>query len=100
MWWKETSMSLALFTDRYQLTMLAAYARSGLASRRATFELFVRRLPPSRRFMVACGIGRALDALGNLRFTAEDLAWLESDPFLGPTFHHRAVRELFEGFRF
>ncbi|MGZ3418381.1 MAG: nicotinate phosphoribosyltransferase, partial [Polyangiales bacterium] len=49
-------MSMALFTDRYQLTMLAAYARSGLASRRATFELFVRRLPPSRRYMVACGI--------------------------------------------
>ncbi|MGZ3424612.1 MAG: nicotinate phosphoribosyltransferase, partial [Polyangiales bacterium] len=47
-----------------------------------------------------CGIGRALDALSNLRFTAEDLAWLESDPFLGPTFRHRAVRELFEGFRF
>jgi nicotinate phosphoribosyltransferase len=93
-------MSLALFTDRYQLTMLAAYARSGIAGRRAAFELFVRRLPPSRRFMIACGIGRALSALSDLRFTESDLAWLEADPFLGPTFRHREVRELFETFRF
>lgn len=93
-------MSLALHTDRYQLTMLAAYARSGLAERRAAFELFVRRLPASRRFLVACGIGRAVDALRELRFSSEDLAWLEADPFLGPAFGHRAVRDLFERFRF
>lgn len=93
-------MSLALHTDRYQLTMLAAYARSGLAERRAAFELFVRRLPASRRFLVACGIGRAVEALRDLRFSSEDLAWLEADPFLGPSFRHRAVRDLFERFRF
>ncbi len=89
-----------LHTDRYQLTMLAAYARSGLAARRATFELFVRRLPPSRRYLVACGIGHAVEALRSLRFDADDLAWLEADPFLGPTFRHPAVRATFEGFRF
>jgi len=93
-------MSLALHTDRYQLTMLAAYARSGLAERRAAFELFVRRLPPSRRFLVACGIGRAVEALRDLRFSSDDLAWLEADKFLGPAFRDRAVRDLFERFRF
>ncbi len=94
------SSSFALLTDRYQLTMLAAYARGGLAARRATFELFVRRLPPSRRFLVACGIGRALEALAHLRFDSDDLAWLEADRFLGPAFRHGSVRDLFEGFRF
>ena len=93
-------MSLALHTDRYQLTMLAAYARSGLAERRAVFELFVRRLPASRRFLIACGVGRAIEALRALRFSSADLAWLEADGFLGPAFKHRAVRELFEGFAF
>lgn len=93
-------MSLTLHTDRYQLTMLAAYAKSGLASRRATFELFVRRLPPSRRFMVACGIGRLVARLNELRFEQADLAWLEADRFLGPTFKLPKVRALFEGFRF
>jgi nicotinate phosphoribosyltransferase len=92
--------SLALFTDRYQLTMLAAYARTGLAGRRAAFELFVRRLPPSRRFLVSCGIGRALELLRGLRFSSEDLARFADDRFLGPAFRHREVRELFERFEF
>lgn len=92
--------TLALHTDRYQLTMLAAYARSGLAERRATFELFVRRLPPSRRYLVACGIGRALASLAELRFSSDDLAVLEADGFLGPAFRDPRVRDLFERFRF
>ena len=92
--------SLALFTDRYQLTMLAAYAHGGLSSRRAVFELFVRRLPPCRRYLVACGIGRIVESLASLRFTSDDLAYLEADPFLGPAFRHRDVRAMFEGFRF
>lgn len=92
--------SLALHTDRYQLTMLAAHAENGLASRRSTFELFVRRLPTSRRFMVACGIGRVVDQLAALRFTSEHLAWLEGDRFLGPALRRPAVRALFENFRF
>jgi len=92
--------SLALYTDRYQLTMLAAYARTGLARRRAVFELFVRRLPPSRRFMVACGIGRAVEYLRELRFSADDVERLAEDRFLGPAFRNPAVRELFERFEF
>jgi nicotinate phosphoribosyltransferase len=90
--------NLALFTDRYQLTMLAAYAKSGLSERRAVFELFVRRLPACRRYMVACGIGRA--NLSELAFSASDLERFEADKFLGAAFRHRAVRELFERFRF
>src|SRR3954469_4935267 len=94
-----TTPSLALHTDRYQLTMLAAYAKAGLAERRAVFEVFVRRLPPARRYLVACGIGRIAHALTQLRFGSDDLAWLEADPFLGPAFAHPAVRHMFEGFR-
>jgi nicotinate phosphoribosyltransferase len=93
-------MTVALLTDRYQLTMLAAYANRGLATRQAVFELFARRLPPSRRYMVACGIGRVAEALTKLRFTSDDLAWLEADPFLGPAMRREPVRRLFEGFRF
>ena len=42
----------ALVTDLYELTMAAAYQRAGL-DHEATFELFVRSLPPERRFLVA-----------------------------------------------
>ena len=36
-----------LATDLYQLTMAAAYHASG-RNERASFELFIRRLPPNR----------------------------------------------------
>ena len=53
----QTSVA-ALLTDRYELTMLEAALRSGLAERRAVFEVFARRLPPGRRFGVVAGQGR------------------------------------------
>ncbi len=90
----------ALLTDRYQLTMLAAYARAGLAGRRAVFELFVRSLPPVRRFLVACGLGRAVGALEGLAFSPEDLGHFAADSFLGPALARPEVRAFFESFRF
>ena len=46
----------ALATDLYQLTMMAGYFASGRhRTTKATFELFVRRLPPNRQFLIAVG---------------------------------------------
>ena len=58
---------LPLLTDLYQLTMLQSYWRRGMGEP-ATFELFVRHLPPNRRFLVACGLLEAIDFLESLRF--------------------------------
>jgi nicotinate phosphoribosyltransferase len=66
----------SLLTDRYELTMLQATLRDGTASRHSVFELFARRLSGGRRYGVVAGIGRALDALEDFRFDADDLAWL------------------------
>jgi nicotinate phosphoribosyltransferase len=71
-----TSPSTALLTDRYELTMLQATLRDGSAHRRSVFELFGRRLSGGRRYGVVAGIGRALDALEEFRFGADELAWL------------------------
>ncbi|OBA63310.1 nicotinate phosphoribosyltransferase [Mycobacterium sp. 1100029.7] len=57
-----------LFTDKYELTMLAAALRDGAAERRTTFELFARRLPQGRRYGVVAGTGRLLDMLPQFRF--------------------------------
>jgi len=38
----------AFSTDLYQLTMMAGYFSGGMLPIRATFELFVRRLPRNR----------------------------------------------------
>ncbi|MDX1530222.1 MAG: nicotinate phosphoribosyltransferase [Rhodothermales bacterium] len=65
----------ALATDLYQLTMMQAYAAEGLTAD-ATFSLFVRRLPPERNVLLACGLGPALDYLEALHFTDADLRYL------------------------
>jgi nicotinate phosphoribosyltransferase len=71
--------STALFTDRYELTMLRAALRSGAAQRRSVFEAFTRRLPEGRRYGVVAGTGRVLDAVANFRFDEPVLAFLERE---------------------
>ncbi|MEA5463668.1 nicotinate phosphoribosyltransferase [Leptothoe sp. PORK10 BA2] len=67
-----------LLTDLYQLTMAACYVGEGLDQRRASFELFVRRLPPGFGYLIAAGLASALDYLENFRFTAEQLTALKA----------------------
>jgi nicotinate phosphoribosyltransferase len=85
---------LALFTDLYELTMLQAYVEQGMHEE-ATFSLFVRRLPPRRHYLLACGLDDVLRYLEEVRFAPDDLDWLAS---LG-TFGDRFLGWL-EGFRF
>ncbi|MCA9042642.1 MAG: nicotinate phosphoribosyltransferase, partial [Planctomycetaceae bacterium] len=65
----------ALLTDLYQLTMLQTYHAERMQET-AVFELFARRLPSEREFLLAAGLEQALDYLENLRFATEELDWL------------------------
>ncbi|MBX2864482.1 MAG: nicotinate phosphoribosyltransferase [Leptolyngbyaceae cyanobacterium MAG.088] len=67
-----------LLTDLYQLTMAACYVGEGLDQRRASFELFVRRLPNRFGYLIAAGLASALDYLKNFQFTAEQLTALKA----------------------
>ncbi len=71
-----TPRSTALLTDHYELTMLQSAIASGAAQRRSVFELFGRRLPPGRRYGVVAGVGRALEAIEQFRFTDTEIAFL------------------------
>jgi len=71
---------VALLTDLYQLTMAAGYFEAGKSADRATFELYVRRLPPHRNFILAAGLAQAVDYLLNLHFSAEEIAYVRSLP--------------------
>ncbi len=68
-----------LLTDLYELTMAAGYVQNGFDAR-ATFELFVRHLPPRRNYLVAAGLEQALDFLENVRFSDEDVSYLRALP--------------------
>src|SRR6202789_3865976 len=71
---------MGLLTDLYQLTMAAGYYEAGKTRERATFELFVRRLPHNRNFILAAGLEQAVEYLLNLRFTSEEIAYLRGLP--------------------
>lgn len=77
----------ALDTDLYQLTMMAGYDAAGLDAR-ATFELYVRDLPPNRSYLVAAGLEQALEYLEALRFTPDQIAWLRAQPPLAGVSPH------------
>jgi len=69
----------ALNTDLYELTMAAAYFDSGVRAV-ATFELFARRLPPNRSFLLTAGQEQCLEYLEDLRFTPEQISYLSKQP--------------------
>jgi nicotinate phosphoribosyltransferase len=69
----------ALLTDLYELTMAAAYFDNNFRAK-ASFELFVRSLPPERSYLVAAGLEQALDYLENVRFQESDIEYLRTQP--------------------
>ena len=82
--------SFGLATDLYELTMAAAYFERGM-NHRATFELFVRSLPPHRSYLITAGLDQALDYLSSLRLTPDEIEYLRSHP----SFKH-VSREFFD----
>jgi len=74
-----TKRSLALSTDLYELTMAAGYFVNDVRAT-ATFELFVRDLPPHRAYLIVGGLDQALAYLETLRFTDEDIAYVHRLP--------------------
>ena len=86
-----------LLTDLYELTMAAGYLETGMDAE-ATFELFVRHLPPQRNYLVVAGIEHALAYLEQVQFTREEVDYLRRQP----VFRHVSQRffDWLLGFRF
>jgi nicotinate phosphoribosyltransferase len=69
----------ALLTDLYELTMAAAYFESQVQPV-ATFELFVRKLPPRRSYLLCAGLEQGLEWLENVHFRPEEIDFLRRHP--------------------
>ena len=76
---KAAGTSLSLWTDLYQLTTAAAYFVNRV-NVRATFELYVMRLPPAGKYLIAAGLEQVVDYLKNLSFTRDDIEYLRNLP--------------------
>jgi nicotinate phosphoribosyltransferase len=79
-------VSDALFTDFYELTMMAGYLDSGCAAVEATFDLFFRTPPKGIDVVVAAGLDPALDYLEQLAFDDEDIDYLRTQTMLPDRF--------------
>ncbi len=86
----------ALFTDLYELTMGASYHKHGLVEP-ATFDLFVRRLPAKRGYLVACGLEQALDYLETFHFEEQALEYLATLELFDDSFLEHLGRLRFTG---
>jgi len=89
----------ALRTDLYELTMMGGYFHQGRHRDRVTFELFVRELPPHRRYLVFAGLDRIVDYLDDLRFHEDQIAHLRDVPAMRPAMSE-AFADYLRSFRF
>jgi len=86
-----------LFVDLYQLTMGESYLAQGLSEREATFSVFFRSLPAGRGYLLAAGLEDALRYLEELRFSDDDLAYLEGAGLFSAAFLERLRSLRFSG---
>lgn len=83
-----------LLTDLYQLTMMQGYFDQQM-DQPASFEFFIRKLPPQRNFLIAAGLQQVVEYLEELAFTDEDIAYLQTTGFF-----HDSFLEYLRGVRF
>jgi nicotinate phosphoribosyltransferase len=87
-----------LLTDLYQLTMGACYVQEKCDRKRASFELFVRRLPVGFGYLIAMGIAQAVEYLQNIHFTPDQIEALQATGIFANADRH--FWELLKNFRF
>lgn len=70
--------NLSMLTDFYQLTMMNGYLNENADNDHMIFDLFFRTNPSNGGYAIACGVDQVIDYISNLKFTNENLAYLES----------------------
>ncbi len=73
-----SSKDYSLLTDLYQLTMAACYKGEGVDRKRASFELFARKMPEGFGYLIAMGLEQALDYLEKFSFSSAQIQALQS----------------------
>jgi nicotinate phosphoribosyltransferase len=72
----------ALLTDFYEIVMAAAYFESGQFDRIGLFEMFPRKLPRNRKYLIAAGLEQVIQYLLTFRFKPEHITFLKSQKVL------------------
>jgi nicotinate phosphoribosyltransferase len=72
--------NMSMLTDLYELSMCASYFDNKKIEP-ATFDLFIRRLPPNRSYFLFAGLEQILLFLKRARFNEEHTAFLKKQGF-------------------
>src|SRR3989337_1180658 len=72
--------NMSMFTDLYELTMCASYFDNKKCEP-ATFDLFIRRLPENRSYLLVAGLEQVLLFLKNVKFAEKHLSYLKKQGF-------------------
>ncbi len=70
--------NLTMLVDFYELTMGNGYLKNGLGDKIVYFDLFFRRVPDKGGFSIFAGLEQVIEYIKNLKFTEDDIAYLES----------------------
>jgi nicotinate phosphoribosyltransferase len=71
---------MGMLTDLYELTMCASYF-DNKRNELATFDLFTRRSPPNRAYLVFAGLEQALLFIKRMKFNSEQIKYLRKQGF-------------------
>ena len=70
-------MNLTMLTDFYEFTMINGFFNEGKKDTVVCFDAFFRKVPDNGGFAIAAGLEQVIDYIKNLKFTDEDIAYLE-----------------------
>ena len=79
-------MNYTLLCDFYELTMANGYFELGKADEISYFDVFYRKVPDGGGFAIAAGLEQVIDYVKNLKFTDEDIAYLETKKLFSKEF--------------
>lgn len=71
----------ASYTDYYELTMAQGYFLAGMHKKRASFDYFFRKNPFNSGYVIFAGLKELIDTLKHIRFSEEELEYLEAEGF-------------------
>ncbi len=89
--------NLTLLTDFYELTMMNGYVESGMDEQIGYFDYYFRKLPDQAGFAITCGLESFIDYIENLKFSADDIAFLRAKNLFGEAFLKKLAEFKFSG---
>lgn len=79
-------MNLTMLTDFYEFTMVNGFFNEGKGNETVCFDAFFRKVPDNGGFAIAAGLEQVIDYIKKLKFTEDDIAYLENKKIFNKEF--------------